>query len=381
MRGDVVFSRRFVQDAGMTCYSKPDPPRSDRCETILIAFRNRNPETDERIGLVRAIQRKGIPTFCILLRRHPLIAGLDVTPNKADLFKPISLVGIVRFIRKQAKNKKIIYLDTTGLTFAGTTLILKTLLPRGKWVLDINDDLLYAHTGLQRSAMRLRQSIIVKTSSIVTHAASTLRELFPNSHYLGNASEIEFIPRPAPNHRKIAILSSLDGRFDFKLVTEVASLLPGHEFHLYGRVNLGAIEAPAVAAKLEALIKSTPNLTYHGQYHNHDLRDILAEYTILFAPYLSKSDLVRYIDPIRFYAGLNSGMEIVTTLIPATAGFTDLLHIVANAPETVETLIRLERQPQSARRNKNPDVRRFTWDEKASRLLDILDTGRELDHK
>ena len=46
------------------------------------------------------------------------------------------------------------------------------------------------------------------------------------------------------------------------------------------------------------------------------LPELLARTPVMFAPYKMGSKLTRYIDPLRYYHCLNSGMEVVSTDIP-----------------------------------------------------------------
>ncbi|MFX5884959.1 hypothetical protein ABTE50_19180, partial [Acinetobacter baumannii] len=77
----------------------------------------RNPEADERFGLVRAIQKRGIETYCVLVRGRPRIAGPEALPDRFDQFAPIGFPALIAKLRGLARGRRVIYLDTTGLTF------------------------------------------------------------------------------------------------------------------------------------------------------------------------------------------------------------------------------------------------------------------------
>jgi hypothetical protein len=201
-------------------------------------------------------------------------------------------------------------------------------------------------------------------SSFSVRAAPTLRELHPRSRSLCNASFVERAPRPKLDWTRILIFSNVDRRFDFDLVEGIVQQNPDFSFHIHG----GIVREPIIEAAFKRLTQLT-NVTYHGTYASSDIASILERYDITLAPYrIDRS--TRYIDPLRYYHCLNSGLEILTTPIPRALDMREWMHIISSAEEFRPLLAALQ---SGAVKRRNGDERAaITWTDRATELLDLL---------
>lgn len=321
----------------------------------------RDPKTDFRRPLVEALRRHH-ETWYVFLKRRPIVDG----PGSGFAPREMSFPAFVRWLRRTARSDADnVFFNSTNAAFPLVIPALRAAAPRGIWCLDMHDDLLYDTTGFKR--MRDAAAIAVQTaiSHVTVHAAASLVELFPKSKHLGNASHIEPANRPALDLQNILILASLDQRFDFDLTASVALHCPGTIFHIHGQISRGD---PAIRARLEKLLSGAPNIIYHGAYTLADLDDILPSYSVSFAPYRTNTRLTRYIDPLRFYHCLNSGLELITTPIPQADAMAPCLHLVRSAEAFAPVLADLP----SSRRNTGARYQPCYWNERADRLVELL---------
>jgi hypothetical protein len=233
----------------------------------------------------------------------------------------------------------------------------------------MHDDLLYGKEGVTRLKARIAQHILLAGSDQVVHAAPTLKELFPSSVHLGNASSMTALDRPSPDFRKILILASIDKRLDLDFFSAAARLNPELAFDIYGHI-VG--NDTAIRARVDGMVNTVSNIHYKGPYANGDLPRILAAYAVTLAPYVVDSPLTRHIDPLRYYHCLNSGMEIISTAIPKAQDFGEVLHIVRK-PEEIGPLIEKLASGTADRRNKGSTAAEHSWRKRATQLLEIFE--------
>jgi hypothetical protein len=321
---------------------------------------------DEKIDYVRllasALQDRGVETYYIWLRRRPIVAG----PTAAALPKGMSFLRFLMFLmsfdRRDAVN---IYFNSTSTSFPWISLLIRLLAAPGVWCLDVYDNFLYDTRGLRRLRTVAAIKVLQWGSDLLVHAAPTLSELFPKSHHLGNASHIRPAVREKTDFDKVLIISNLDKRFDFELMESTARRCVGTDFHIYGQL----IDSD-VKTQLEQLRVHCKNVHYLGPYTTDELPRLLERYAITFAPY-RVHEFTRYIDPLRYYHCLNSGMELVTTGIPQARNFNEALHIIKSADEFAEVLEKLRSDPM-ARRNTPQRYSLQTWEMRVNRLFEIL---------
>jgi hypothetical protein len=321
----------------------------------------RDPKTDFRRPLAESLRDRH-ETYYVFLKRRPLVEGPDIGSIPEEMSFPAFVSWLRRTARGDAEN---VYFNSTNLVFPVLMPFLRLAAPGGIWCLDMHDDLLYDTAGLQRLRGAAAVQVQNAFSHITVRAADSLVELFPNSKPLGNASHIEPVHRPALDARRILILASLDQRFDFHLTTAVAKLCPSTTFHIHGQISR---DDPAIRVRLENLLAGAPNIIYHGAYTMAALDGILRSYSVSLAPYRMDSRLTRYIDPLRFYHCLNSGLELITTPIPQAEAMQHCLHLVRSAEDCASVI----REQPFIRRNIERNYQPLYWRERADQLVGLL---------
>jgi hypothetical protein len=336
--------------------------RGQHWQIVLLTCRD--PATDFRLPLAEELNALGHDVFYIYLKRRPLLVRMGSEETRREF----SLVEFLKFMPRQFRTTRpLLFFNSTNLVFPVLSIMLRVLCG-GVWVLDLHDDLLYGKRGFARLKARIAQRMLVAGADKMVHAAPTLKELFPSSIHLGNASTMTALERPAPDFQKVLILASIDERLDFEFLTKTARLNPDISFDIYGQI---AGNDTAIRTRVDEAAAHIPNVKYLGPYVNSDLPHILAEYLITFAPYAIKSRLTYYIDPLRYYHCLNSGMEVISTAIPKANDFGEVLHLV-QAPAEIGPLVRQLADGETARRNHGSTSATHNWRKRAERLMCIV---------
>jgi hypothetical protein len=324
----------------------------------------RDPKTDFRRDLVAALRKLGHQVTYIRLARICFVDGPE--PGIERTCSPFRVAWWM--LRSCFSKQRVVTFNTVNLGFPAFCTLLRVLSWRAVWCFDLHDDLLYDLSGSQRLTGRAKLAWHQMISSFSVRAAPTLRELHPRSRPLCNASFVERAPRPQPDWTRILIFSNIDRRFDFDLVEEIVKQNPDFGFHIHG----GLVRTPIIESSFRRLTQ-LPNVTYHGTYASSDIASILKRYDITLAPYrIDRS--TRYIDPLRYYHCLNSGLEIVTVPIPRALDMRDWMHIISSAEEfrpLVDGLV------SGTVRHSNGDKREaITWTVRAAELLALLGDER-----
>ncbi|HET6605244.1 MAG TPA: hypothetical protein VFG62_01165 [Rhodopila sp.] len=324
-------------------------------------FTCRDPDTDFRRPLAEALSAFGATTY-IWLKRRPIVYD----PVSADEPREMTLSAFLALMARRRSDGAIpVYLNSTNTYFPGLTIALRMMAPAGVWCFDLHDDLRYHNTGLKRITQDLIVRMIAAVSHEIVHAAPTLRELFPRSRHLGNASHLHRVRHNAARSDAVLVVASFDERLDVPFLEAVIRRNPDLSFHLHGWVRS---DDDATRAALDALIRACPNATYHGPYSMADLPSILAGYKVTLAPYRTGTTLTHFIDPLRFYHCLNAGVEVVSTPIPQAQAMSRWISLVTNVDTCSETL----RAILLDRLGKQADYTPITWGQKAARFLEIL---------
>ena len=329
----------------------------------FFVFTCRGPNSDFRLPLVDAL-RQHYETYYIWLRRRPVVSG----PTMDDRPLEMSLPALLRFIRRFRRDDRInIYFNSTNTYFPGMSTVLRLIAAPGVWCLDMHDELRYHNTGLSRWREGLIVSLLRRLSHVTVHAAPTLRELFPDSLHLGNASNILPLTVANAGNDDVLVIASFDERFDFEFLSALAASCPTIRFNLHGWTRTGD---QATKAWIAAIGAERSNIRYHGPYTMADLPAILSRYRISVAPYRSDMQMTRYIDPLRFYHCLNAGLEVISTDIPQARYMRDWVHVVTNVAACADTLEAI----RSGGLAKQPAYSPITWEQRVERLVEILRT-------
>lgn len=324
-------------------------------------FTCRDPRTDFRLPLVDALRRH-YETWYIWLRRRPVVSG----PGLGSASVEMSLPGFLRFIRQIPREGAVnVYFNSTNTYFPGMTLILRLVAAAGVWCFDMHDDLRYHNTGLKRWREGVIVAALCRLSHVVVHAAPTLRELFPRSKHLGNASSLVSLGQAATQGDRVLVIASFDERFDFDFLSDLALICPDTQIDLHGWTRPNDVET---ARKIGAIVSRHANVHYFGGYTMHDLPAILASYHISVAPYRTNTAITRYIDPLRFYHCLNAGLEMISTDIPQARYLEAAIHVASNPAECARLLTEIK----AGRLAKQPHYAPITWEQRAAQLTHIV---------
>ncbi len=327
----------------------------------FFVFTCRDPRSDFRLPLVDAL-RRDFETYYIWLRRRPLVSG----PRRGDPPQEMALTAFLQFMRGFRRDDRInVYFNSTNTYFPAMSTLLRGMMPKGIWCLDMHDDLRYHNTGLKRWREGQIIALLRWMSDVTVHAAPTLRELFPDSQHLGNASNLGRLSHIGPSDHEILIIASFDARFDFGLIGALAALCPELRFHLHGWTRP---DDSVTRAAITALAEQHANVHYHGAYSMADLPTILSRYRISVAPYKVDSPLTRYIDPLRFYHCLNAGQEVVSTPIPQAQYMAEWVHLAVDAPACAAAIAAI----RAGQLEKQPAYTPITWEQRADRLVEII---------
>jgi hypothetical protein len=327
----------------------------------------RDAETDFRRPLADALAAIGHQVFYIRLQRRPTLNRIG-----DDGVRTVSMPAFVAWMTRACRSAdRPLVFNSTNLVFPWLTTLLK-MLCGGLWCFDMHDDLLYDKLGASRLRALRAQRRKLASSDLVVCAAATLSERFPEARHLGNASDMVPAAHPLFDASRVLILSSLDQRFDFDFLDEVARLNPSVEFVIAGQIAEGAVGANVIAARLRRSTGDHRNIVYRGSYDSAGLVGLMTEFTLSLAPYRVNSRLTRYIDPLRYYHCLNSGLELLTTDIPQAHRLAERLHILHAPGEFAPVTLRLSTNP-AARRNADPQANLTTWRQRAETLMEIVE--------
>jgi hypothetical protein len=332
---------------------------------IFFFFSSRHFESDFRKPLIKALIAKGHVVWHVRIGRSNVLTRPD---RERTEFSSISgLVRLISLLRAYSKTCKspVICVETTGCCVPVRSMLLIASL-RGLWCFDVFDNLLYDLRGLHRLKRWLDINLLTWLCPIKIVLSRELLRITPNAYHLDNAVDIRREDRVERNFSDLMTLFSIDVRFDFELVKEVAASAPQRKIYLYGRVANGNQK---IKFRLEELCAYS-NVIYRGEYVPDDVDAILAPFGIGFAPYVTNSFMTEFINPDKYYLYLQSGMEVISTDIPQARRMDDRIHIARSAGEIVEMVTRIESDPTY---RKNKDVTQNpSWDQRAEELIEIV---------
>jgi len=161
-------------------------------------------------------------------------------------------------------------------------------------------------------------------------------------------------------------MASIDERFDFDLLVGAAAVCQNTIFDIHGEVHRNNV---LMRARLAEALNAQSNLRYLGAYSVSDIAQLVTAYDVTFVPYRTGIALTTYLDPLRFYHCLNSGMELITSDIPAVKHFGKAVHVVRGPDDIRHVLYRLRTNPD-ARRNTPDHYQPITWRRRAAQIVE-----------
>lgn len=332
-------------------------------QTFLF-LRSEKPSTDFRLALAYELQKMGHDVTYIYLQKRPM--RVDVAAPHQQFH--MSLIAfMIMILRTFAWRTDVVVFNSTNLTFPVLSLLLRCVL-WGRWCFDLHDDLLYGAQGFKRLKGNVILWMLTRMSRYTLCASPLLVERVPQAIHLGNASNLSRALREGLISHRILVLSSIDERFDFALMEDVAKHHQAITFVIRGHISQAK---HLCQERLEALLKRNANIRYDGAYTNKDIASLLSDYHVTFAPYLTPSPHTRYIDPLRFHHCLRSGLEIITTAIPASEEWHKRIHVIENANDFGFMIAELNAGTRPLR-NRDVAVESPSWFERAQQLERLL---------
>ena len=157
----------------------------------------------------------------------------------------------------------------------------------------------------------------------------------------------------------IGYLGALEEWFDGDTIRSAAVARPDWRFVIAGRV-----ESPALNSLLRL-----PNVEFTGEIAREKVPEILSRFDVATIPF-RLNPLTLGADPIKLYEYLAAGLPVVSSRLPETLRFENLMHYYDNAADFVRAIeLALAERGKAERRERKLAVKDETWE---SRCLQIL---------
>ena len=182
-------------------------------------------DSDFRSHLVQALVSKGYEVCHVRVGRRVVVTGPH--EKRAEMHGILGLLKFIKDVRACIRKSAAypIFVDTTG-AFIPLRSVLFRVCFRGLWCFDIFDDLLYELRGFSRLKRRFEIALLAWSSPIKLVMSREMLPLFPTAFHLDNAGHTRRIVRVRNDCNDIVTLSSIDSRFDFGLLKELAASHP-----------------------------------------------------------------------------------------------------------------------------------------------------------
>jgi polysaccharide pyruvyl transferase CsaB len=224
-------------------------------------------------------------------------------------------------------------------------------------------------TAIEKSFV-VNANYLTAVSQPLVEKFSTLRK---DIHLIPNG----FDPTLLGNHQNIAKRNFSESEiqlgyfghltaswFDWDFLLEVLDLAGqrGLNMHVhligYGEPNLE-----------ERLANYRDRVHFHGKISPAELHDYARDWDVAMIPFKS-GKLSEAVDPIKIYEYLYFGLPVIVKGIPHLKDFPEV-SVVTNAEQFIETISRLRERKQI--KSEPSDLMEFTWEQRFSRLLKILE--------
>jgi hypothetical protein len=331
---------------------------------IVVFISVRAYEQDFRKFLLEALRAEGCEAWHVKVGRRNVLTG----SGGSETFDGITgLLALIRRLRTIGGREKIVYVDTTGAIMPIRSMLFRLALRTGTWCFDVYDNLAYNYRGFRRLKTRLSIRALNRLSDItIVLSAETLR-LFPRAYHLDNAWDMPRRDGDRSASRDIVVLSTIDERFDFAFVSEIARLSPERRIAIHGYV---LHDDPAIAKRMADLCARHSNVSFKGRYRFEDVPEIVRPFDIGLTPYAADTPMTEFINPDKYYLFLQAGLEVISTDIPQARRMTDRIHIAATPADAVDSARRIEAEP-AFRKNAGP-ANDLTWTKRARDFIEIL---------
>ena len=205
--------------------------QSHELQMKFIFFSARLYKSDFRRFLIEALRAAGHEAWHVRIGRCNKLTGIEGSEEFCGI---AGLLRMIRRLRIIGANGKIVYVDSTGAVTPVRSIFFRVALRGGTWCFDIFDNLLYDYRGYRLFKARISIRLLAQCSRILLVLSSESLRLFPSAKHLDNAADIPRVNREDRNFRDLVVLSSIDQRFDFEFVREIARLSPAHRIFIHG---------------------------------------------------------------------------------------------------------------------------------------------------
>lgn len=239
-----------------------------------------------------------------------------------------------------------------------------------------------AQPGMPQDAIRFAEAQLVQRSDVVFVTASELLAKHivenPNTHYFPNVADYEHfskamsenvkIPDDLQEFRgvKLGLIGAISGyKVDFDLLIEVAQSRPNWSIILIGAVGEGDPWTDAEA------LKGCKNIHLLGPRPYKDLPGYLKGFDVAILANKS-NEYTKSMFPMKFFEYLASGTPVVSTQLPALAGYSDVASFCGDAAEFVESVERALEEGGSKLEARLEAARGNTYHIRTKKMLDVL---------
>jgi glycosyltransferase involved in cell wall biosynthesis len=230
------------------------------------------------------------------------------------------------------------------------------------------EDEIIRHAGLsiclsrhQVEALRMR---LPDCAEKIRHFPLGVVEAFVNSD-----------PGKTPSGKTVGYIGNMTDRVDWKLIRQVAGLMPDCSFHFVGSIA-DAPAGPGLGGDARwrehrATALAMPNVTNEGPVPQSDVPSHYWKYAVNWMPYDARHPFNVASCPTKIMDALASGRPFLSTDIPEARLYPNRVHVASGPEETASKLRELIEAPHDA-----PDQVAYslahTWPNRARQLLELL---------
>ena len=212
----------------------------------------------------------------------------------------------------------------------------------------VSQELLEAKSGEQRKIFVVPNAVDFAAFSAASERAET-------------PADLAAVPRP-----RIGYSGLIGVRLDLDLVYAAAAARPESHY-----VFIGSVDRRDCSQELRRL-ESRPNIHFLGEKPAACVPDYVASFDVGMLPYHMNLE-TRHISPLKLYEYLAAGLPVVSTPIPATRPFSELIHVAGSSDGFVRALsLALDQDSKECRQKRQRLAGENTWEHRVSQIEEII---------
>lgn len=244
-------------------------------------------------------------------------------------------------------------------------------------IFDAIDNLL-EHDQKQNEKEKLRKkyNLVRENSRIIFTVSEALRkDIFndcENSFFIPNGIDLDMYcdlssdrPDDLPNKPTIGYVGLLQERVDVDLLFKAVT-----NFTTCNFVFIGPLLSPNHYSKLQSL----PNVIFLGSKHHDLIPNYINHFDICLIPH-KVNKFTKSMNPLKLYEYLAAGKEVITTPVPPSEKFLEVIHVVENEDEFCNTISQILSSPYQ-RFSKEmilENIKEHDWNKRVEYMLEIVD--------